>query len=231
MILQNILVFLLFFLYFHWTGKIGTMSSHELITYYLLLLAFFSNIIPTVDISFFEKLRYGGLDSIMVLPVNLNGYFVAMHLELLAFKLLINLIIFSVVAVVIHIIFPTFLSLFQFLIAFIASMLLYFEFRVFFTQFAYYVERPGALSFWSYYLFLFLSGGLLPLNLFPDSLRRILFLTPFPYLIDYPIGIWLGKYAISVKYLAITAFYALLMLFVNKGMERKGIKRYAGYGG
>ncbi len=231
MILQNVLTFTVLFLFFKWSGGIKGMTSKDLITYYLLLTAFFNHLIPTVDISFFNSLRRGKLDSIMTLPVSLNGYFVSMHFELLLFKLLIHAVIFILIALFVDIRFPSIKGGLMFLVATSISFIFYFIYRVFFTQFAYFVERADALSFWSYYLFMFLSGGLLPLQLFPDTFRKILYFTPFPYLIDYPLGIWLDRYSLNMHYLMIAIFYILIMTALVRIISIKGIKRYAAYGG
>ncbi len=231
MILQNVLTFVILFLYFKWIGKIKGMSAGDLVTYYLLLMAFFSHIIPTVDVSFFEKLRRGGLDGIMTLPISLNGYFVSLHMELLVFKFLIHALIFSLIALIIPLNWPSLHSFIMFIIASGISLILYFVFRMFFTQFAYYIERSDALSFWSYYISLFLSGGLLPLKLFPETLRKLLYFTPFPYLVDYPLGIWIGKYHIDKTYLIISLIYILIIGKLTIELSKKGMKKYAAYGG
>ncbi len=89
-VIQNLAIFILFFLFFHWTGKLGDLSDRALITYYLLLLGFFSHMIPTVDLSFTETLRSGKLDSILTMPVDLKLYFVTLHLENLIFNWILN---------------------------------------------------------------------------------------------------------------------------------------------
>uniref|UniRef100_A0A7C2PLL1 ABC transporter permease n=1 Tax=candidate division WOR-3 bacterium TaxID=2052148 RepID=A0A7C2PLL1_UNCW3 len=231
MILQNVLTFVILFLYFKWTGEIKDMSTADLVTYYLLMLAFFSHIIPTVDVSFFDKLRSGGLDGIITLPVSLNGYFVSLHIELLVFKFLVSIIIFLLIAPLIPLKWPSLNNFLMFIIASSISLVLYFVFRIFFTQFAYYIERADALSFWSYYLSLFLSGGLLPLRLFPETLRKLLYFTPFPYLIDYPIGIWIGKYHFDKTYLIISLIYVLVMGSLTIELSKRGMRKYAAYGG
>ncbi|MGB9824941.1 MAG: ABC-2 family transporter protein [Candidatus Hydrothermia bacterium] len=89
-VIRNLAIFILFFLFFRWTGKLGDLSDRALITYYLLLLGFFSHMIPIVDLSFTEKLRSGKLDSILTMPVDLKLYFVTLHLENLMFNWILN---------------------------------------------------------------------------------------------------------------------------------------------
>ena len=44
-------------------------------------------------------------------------------------------------------------------------------------------------------LYIGLSGALVPLDLFPDAVRAVVAYTPFPYMIDFPAQVLLGKVA------------------------------------
>ncbi|RKX71490.1 hypothetical protein DRP43_02415, partial [candidate division TA06 bacterium] len=215
-----------------WTGRIGTLNSSEIITYYLLLMAFFQSLIPAVDTGFFYKIRSGGLDGILTLPVNLNYYFISMHLEVLIFKFLLNSIIFIFVGFSLkNYIIINFHTIPFFLIAFSISIILYFELRLFFTQFAFFIEREGALASWSYFITLFFSGGILPIMIFPTLFKKMIYVSPFPYLIDYPISIYLGTQTFGLKQLLIPLSYIIILTVVNKVFSEKGLKAYMGYGG
>ncbi len=231
-ILQNILTFVLFFVFFKWTGRIGVLNSSEIITYYMFLMAFFQSLIPAVDIGFFSKIRSGGLDGILTLPVNLNYYFISMHLEVLIFKFFLNGIIFMFVGFFLkNYIIINFNTIPFFLIAFSISIILYFELRLFFTQFAFFMEREGAIANWSYFITMFFSGGILPIMIFPALLKQLIYFSPFPYLIDYPISIYLGVQNFDLRQLLIPLSYIIILTVVNKIVSKKGLKVYMGYGG
>jgi ABC-2 type transport system permease protein len=77
------------------------------------------------------------------------------------------------------------------------------------------------------------SGHLFPLDVLSPLLKQILFLTPFPYQMYFPISIYLGKAAgvelwrgLMIQFLWVLAAY----LFA-RFMWRRGIKRYSAFGG
>jgi len=77
------------------------------------------------------------------------------------------------------------------------------------------------------------SGHLFPLDILPPALKEVLYFTPFPYQLYFPISIYLGKSAgmemwrgLGCQLLWVTAAY----LFA-RWMWRRGIKRYSAFGG
>ena len=77
------------------------------------------------------------------------------------------------------------------------------------------------------------SGHLFPLDILPPVLKQILYLTPFPYQMYFPISIYLGKAAgvelwrgLIIQFLWVIAAYAFARF-----MWRRGIKRYSAFGG
>lgn len=79
----------------------------------------------------------------------------------------------------------------------------------------------------------FMSGSLFPIDVLPKTLVTIFNLTPFPYLIFYPIKIWneqLGSSEITRIFL-ITLFWLFLSWFVYRKLWSQGIKKFGAYGG
>ena len=77
-----------------------------------------------------------------------------------------------------------------------------------------------------------LSGGIFPLNILPPSIKNILELTPFPYLIYFPIAIFQGKVVglELIKALLISGVWAVLTLILVKWLWARGLKNYASEG-
>jgi ABC-2 type transport system permease protein len=77
------------------------------------------------------------------------------------------------------------------------------------------------------------SGHLFPLDVLPPVLRQILFLTPFPYQMYFPIGIYMGKVAGSDLWrgLAAQLLWVLAAYVFARFMWRRGIKKYSAFGG
>ena len=78
----------------------------------------------------------------------------------------------------------------------------------------------------------FLSGAMFPIDVLPLVFQKILYLTPFPYLIFFPIEIYLGKIQglMLVKGLTISLFWIIALWFLMKKIWDKGLKAYQAYG-
>ena len=77
------------------------------------------------------------------------------------------------------------------------------------------------------------SGHLFPLALLPAPLFHTLLFTPFPYLLYFPISIYMGKIAGADLWLGlgIQAGWVLLAYLFARFMWRRGIKKYSAFGG
>lgn len=76
----------------------------------------------------------------------------------------------------------------------------------------------------------FLSGGIIPLDLFPKYLETFLGHTPFPYLTYYPVQIFLGK-ATLIPYAAMqVVLWTIVVWILNFIVWRKGIRMYTAAG-
>jgi len=74
----------------------------------------------------------------------------------------------------------------------------------------------------------FLSGGLFPLDILPSAIQKILYLTPFPYLIFFPLQAYLGKISglLLIKGIIVSAFWALTLWLLMKTIWYRGLKVY-----
>jgi ABC-2 type transport system permease protein len=77
------------------------------------------------------------------------------------------------------------------------------------------------------------SGHLFPLDILPAGLANVLYCTPFPYQLAFPINIYMGKVAgiellkgMTIQFGWVAASYALARFAWNRG-----IKKYAAAGG
>jgi ABC-2 type transport system permease protein len=78
----------------------------------------------------------------------------------------------------------------------------------------------------------FLSGVLFPLDILPANIQNIINFTPFPYLIFFPIQIYLGKVSglLAFKGLLISASWIIILWLLMKSIWAKGFKAYQAYG-
>ena len=77
------------------------------------------------------------------------------------------------------------------------------------------------------------SGHLFPLNILPPALERVLYFTPFPYQLYFPVSVYLGKVTGRelAQGLAVQLFWVVAMYFCARFAWNRGIKKYAAAGG
>lgn len=78
----------------------------------------------------------------------------------------------------------------------------------------------------------FLSGGLFPLDILPMAIQKVLYMTPFPYLIFFPIEVYLGKLAPMVLLggITISISWLILLLLAMRWLWHKGLLAYKAEG-
>jgi ABC-2 type transport system permease protein len=124
-------------------------------------------------------------------------------------------------------------NLSQFLLFIVISILIFtlrFTIQYTFAMLTFFTERATSIeNFWLIF-YLFLSGVIAPLEVFPEELRNILLWTPFPYLIHFPAAILMGQKVNIWSSLIIIFMWLGLFLIVNRVLWRLGIKKYSGMG-
>lgn len=117
-----------------------------------------------------------------------------------------------------------------FLLAVSMAFILRFIIQYTFAMLAFWTERASALeNIWMLF-YLFLSGLIAPLEVFPESVRQIVMLTPFPYLVDFPVSILVGLPVDLGRGFWSMLGWILLFLGANRWLWRVGLKRYSGMG-
>jgi ABC-2 type transport system permease protein len=77
------------------------------------------------------------------------------------------------------------------------------------------------------------SGHLFPLDILPAGLQQVLYFTPFPYQLYFPVSIYMGKLAgiELLKGLLIQALWVAATYFLARFAWRRGIRHYSAVGG
>ena len=78
-----------------------------------------------------------------------------------------------------------------------------------------------------------LCGNILPLTLFPDSWQKVITLLPYAQLLDGPIRLYTGDYAVSEapRILFVQAVWTVVLVFAGYNLWRAGQKRMIVQGG
>lgn len=112
----------------------------------------------------------------------------------------------------------------------VLALLLRFVMQYTLAMLAFWTERASnAENLWMI-AYLFLSGLVAPLELFPDAVRTFAMATPFPYLIYFPTTILLGDDAELVRGLLIMAAWGVGFFVLNRVLWRLGLRHYSAMG-
>ncbi|MEA5502807.1 ABC-2 family transporter protein [Halotia wernerae UHCC 0503] len=125
---------------------------------------------------------------------------------------------------------PSLGQILLFTVAVALAFILRFIIQYTFAMFAFWTERATSLENLWLLFYLFLSGLIAPLDVFPEPIRTVVLFTPFPYLIDFPASLLVGlPVDIGRGFVSIIG-WILIFLGANRLLWRAGLKRYSGMG-
>jgi len=78
----------------------------------------------------------------------------------------------------------------------------------------------------------FLSGAIFPIDILPQAIQNVLYALPFPYLMFFPLQVYLGKLSMemTLQGLLISGIWMVVMIFAMNQVWTRGIKRYSAVG-
>ncbi len=117
-----------------------------------------------------------------------------------------------------------------FLLVISLSFCLRFLIQYTFAMFAFWIERAASIEQFWLLIYLFLSGLIAPLEVFPESVRNVVIWTPFPYLIHFPASILIGLPVNPWRGLLVMLGWSLVFFVLNRWLWRQGLKHYSGMG-
>ena len=111
-----------------------------------------------------------------------------------------------------------FISLFWFTMQYLTGVL------------AFWLEETWILRVMLSIVSYFLSGAIIPLDLYPKWMVTFLNYTPFPYLTYYPVKLFLGEAIDLTQGVSIILFWTLFFALINHLVWKRGIKLYTAAG-
>jgi len=123
---------------------------------------------------------------------------------------------------------------FYFGILTVLALFLYFFLSFFISAVAFWTEEFWATRWLFGIVFLeFLAGAFFPIDVLPKPLPSLISLTPFPYLVFFPLKIWLEQLSIIMitKAILVCAGWLVFFYWLALAFWNKGAKNYGAYGG
>ena len=98
------------------------------------------------------------------------------------------------------------------------------------SMLAFVTERASSAETLANLAFLFLSGVIAPLELFPSVVREVALLTPYPWMVYFPARILTGQPVELWRGLITLSAWGFIFIVVNRIAWRQGLKRYSAMG-
>jgi len=218
-------------------GGVGGYGLAQMTTYYLVVsLVTMLTGVTDDDWQIATDIREGAINQFLLKPINYLGYRLCLYFSgrviYTTFALLpVGLFIFFLRE---YAVLPPDLATFGlFLISVILTGLLQFLISFSMAMLAFWVLEVSTFIFILYALEFLAGGHLFPLDILPPPLLDLLFLTPFPYLLFFPVSIYLGRTTGAEIWqgLGIQAMWVVAAAIVARLVWERGLKRYSAYGG
>lgn len=234
----------IFLVYFLWDSVFNNSQRDlfgydraKILTYVfgLLIVKAFVLSAKAVDIS--GEISRGDLSNYLLRPLNYFKYWLTRDLSSKFLNILFAVFETGVLFIILKPQFylqTNFLYILAFLVAILMALFLYFALILITSSVPFWVPEAGwgAHFVVSVILIEFLSGALFPLDILPQSFQNVLNLTPFPYLIFFPLQVYLGKIegTLLIKGILTSFVWVLILWYMMNFIWKKGLKVYQAYG-
>ena len=188
-----------------------------------------------VDVS--SDVAEGNLSNYLVKPISYFKYWLTRDISSKALNLSFAAVEFSALFLILR---PSFyfqtdpFVLLSFLISIVIAALIYFCILFLISAVPFWAPELGWASQFLVAIVLieFLSGALFPIDVLPLTLQKIVMSTPFPYMIFFPVQVYLGKITgmAQIQGFLISFTWLVVLWFSMKHVWNKGLKAYQAFG-
>ncbi len=230
-------------LIFFWQAIYGSSESfagytkEQMLTYVVASAFLRSLIFGTKTGSIASEIRDGSLTKLITKPLNVFAFWSARDIADKFLNTVFAVVEIGLVLIIFNITLfvptdPTSIVLSLLMVA--LATVLYFLISLLLSFAAFWTDDIWAIRFLFGYIFLeFFSGSIFPLDVLPTWLTQALYFTPFPYMLYFPIKVYLEQITItqSLQALAVTVVWILIAFFVVQKVWKRGTRNYGAYGG
>ncbi|MBI2518939.1 MAG: ABC-2 family transporter protein [Bdellovibrio sp.] len=209
---------------------IGGFTLDSMLQYHGWILVFSMLTQGNANFDLSTDIRLGKISTYLIYPFNFWEYQTAGFFAFQTLEWPVAFFTASILAACNVIYFPTaaalvgvlmlamFISILQFTLQFLAGLV------------AFWLEETWVLRVLLNIITTFLSGAVIPLDLFPQTLKSILAYSPFPYMVYYPVKVAMGLHPLEPKVFIILSAWALVFCTFNVMVWRRGLRLYTGAG-
>lgn len=234
-IAKVLFAFLLWGMVFNHKELVGGFTFHGMLSYYIVS-SFLNQLEMSEGVSneIHDRIRNGTFSKYMVIPVGIEGYFMAMELGIVLFYIAFDFIAAAVWIFVFRIHFVFAASGWVVACAVLMTMLG----MIFMVQLNYFLglltlKYQGIATFLMIknHLVALFTGSIVPLALFPEIIVNIMRLLPFYYVTYLPAMLFTGKCkADAIAGLIAITLWCLIMQVVIMKVQNNYFRKYDGVG-
>jgi ABC-2 type transport system permease protein len=229
--------------YFLWTtlfigrGEIFGYNQNQILTYIFGVLIVRALVLSSRAIDVSGEIASGDLTLTLLKPINFFKYWLTRDFSSKALNLFFAFFetLFLVLILRVPFFFQTnfsFLLLFSF--SLILAILIFFFLTLLIDMFTFWVPEMEWAGQFIFIVIIteFLSGAIFPLDILPQALQKVIYLLPFPYLIFFPVQIYLGKLTLVsvLGGMMVEGFWVITLGLIVNFMWKKGLLRYEAAG-
>lgn len=212
-------------------------NYQEMVAYYLLVMvgrAFSS--MPGLANGIANDVRDGTIKKYLIQPIDMLGY---LFWARMAHKLVYYMVALGPFILVFYLCrgyfsgWPDGFTIFVWVLSLLMAFLVGFLIESLIGLISFWFLEVSSLIFIYMMLNYFLSGHMIPLDLFPEPLSQWMQLLPFKYLAYFPGTVILGKYTHQelIIELSIEIVWIVVLFSLNRIAFQRGIRRYSAFGG
>ena len=243
LISQSRTVILLITLYFLWTkiffGRFSLFGfdKQQIITYVFLAAILREFVIVSATDQIAGELQsWGKFFSYLLRPIGYLRYWFTVDLVYKLTSLVSITIIVSIILRVsnLNLVTPQEVQTIPiFTIFIILAVLMYFFIGILVSTAGFWTYQVWGLQFLVTLVLEFAAGAFFPIDVLPQTAQSLIRLTPFPYLLYYPISIFLERIPVSesIRLIMIGLLWLAVIYLVTNFVWKKGLKVYEAWGG
>jgi ABC-2 type transport system permease protein len=229
-------------LYSFWTALIGDKATFlgytraEMLTYVLALNVLRSFVFTGRGWQLVGEISSGKISSYLIRPVRYYGYALSLDMAQKTVHVAASVLEVGLLAVLAdgELFLPSSpATWFLFGIAVLLSSLLFFFLEFMISSLAFWTSESGGPLF-CFELFLqFAAGAFFPLDVLPLALRQTLEATPFPYMVYFPVRVFLEKapHTEALRLIGMEALWLAAVYAAAMAVWKRGVRSYAAEGG
>ena len=180
-----------------------------------------------------EGIRTGDINKFLIRPISYFWYHFMMFIGVNSlYYTVYSIILFSVITIFPDLMFPEAINFFGFIMALLISIFLSYCIYYIMICFAFWFGEVRSIIVAYNLTMLVLAGQYIPIRLFPEPIIKVMELTPFIYLVDFPVSIATGRIPIEMwlNNFIFSIIWCFIMWRIGISVYNRGIRKYEAYG-